>query len=169
MGLGDAVIVGQCVIMNANSIPSLSLLCRITVALGAVQSVGPIALGTRRISLILGGTVTGSLEGIILPGGSDWQLLRGDGVAEIDARYAVELAGGDLVAVHCSGYRHGPAEIMEALGRGEEIAAEHYYFSCVLSFEGNAVSLAGLDRSVVIANGARSGSSVTLDAFTVGR
>ena len=49
--------------------------------------------GERRIVPILGGTVVGPrLSGDILPGGADYQLIRPDGVAEIEARYTLRLA-----------------------------------------------------------------------------
>ena len=40
---------------------------------------------------ILGGTVRGpKLNGRILPGGADWQIVRSDGAADIQARYTIE-------------------------------------------------------------------------------
>jgi len=44
--------------------------------------------GTRQLIAFPGGTVSGpGLSGRVLPGGADVQLIRGDGVAEIDAKY----------------------------------------------------------------------------------
>ena len=51
--------------------------------------------GERRIIDILGGTVSGpKLKGRILPGGADWQIIRADGAADIQARYTIETETG---------------------------------------------------------------------------
>ena len=62
-------------------------LCRIEVALEPVRDLGETPLGRRRIIGITGGTFSGPrLSGKVLPGGADWQLVRADGVACLDAR-----------------------------------------------------------------------------------
>ena len=60
-----------------------------TVALGN----GP--RGERRMVPILSGSFEGSrLRGTILPGGVDWQIIRPDGVAEIEAHYSLQTEDG---------------------------------------------------------------------------
>ena len=55
--------------------------------------------GTRRIVRILGGSFEGpSIQGIVLPGGADWQILRSDGVNELDARYTMQTDDG--ISIH---------------------------------------------------------------------
>ena len=52
--------------------------------LGAIIILGNTPYGERRIIDIIGGTVRGArLNGRILPGGADWQIVRGDGAADI--------------------------------------------------------------------------------------
>lgn len=46
------------------------------VALGPVVEVGRTPTGFRRVIPIVGGTVSGGLEGQVLPGGADWNVLR---------------------------------------------------------------------------------------------
>ena len=59
-------------------------LFRITAELGEMQLFGQTPYGDRRVVEILGGRVEGpTLKGKILPGGSDWQIIRSDGVADI--------------------------------------------------------------------------------------
>ncbi|MBN9089333.1 MAG: DUF3237 family protein [Reyranella sp.] len=54
---------------------------------GPIQDLGEIARRHRRIIDILGGEVAGPmLEGEILPGGADWQIVRPDGTIEVVAR-----------------------------------------------------------------------------------
>jgi hypothetical protein len=58
-----------------------------SVTVGPPLELGTTHLGRRRIIPITGGTVEGRrLQGKILPGGADWQIIRGDGVAELEAR-----------------------------------------------------------------------------------
>ena len=57
--------------------------------LAAPQDLGDTPQGRRRIIGITGGRFSGErLSGRVLPGGADWQVIRADGVADLDARYA---------------------------------------------------------------------------------
>ncbi len=48
---------------------------------------GQTPYGERRVIPITGGRVEGAkLQGRILPGGADWQIVRGDGAADVQAR-----------------------------------------------------------------------------------
>ena len=92
----------------------------ITLAPPLEMGVSP--LGRRRIIEITGGQFTGErLSGKVLPGGADWQLVRADGVAYLDTRYTLETHDGALIYVQNRGYRHGPAEVIERLARGEMV------------------------------------------------
>jgi len=56
-----------------------------------IMNLGHTPYGERRVIGISGGTVRGAkLNGRILPGGSDWQIIRADGAADIQARYTIE-------------------------------------------------------------------------------
>ena len=58
------------------------------------------------------------MRGTVLPGGADWQLIRHDGVAELDARYTLQTDDGAAIHVHNRALRHGPPEVMAgAAGR----------------------------------------------------
>ena len=98
-------------------------LCDLAVDVGDIVTMGAGPLGERRIVAILGGTFDGpQMRGIVLPGGNDWQLVRSDGVLDIDARYALRTEAGDTIRVVSQGYRHGPPEVLAALARGEAVA-----------------------------------------------
>ena len=59
--------------------------------MGLPQEIGKTTSGWRRIIPIMGGTFEGHImKGEVLPGGFDWQLIRADGVAEIEARYSLQ-------------------------------------------------------------------------------
>ena len=58
--------------------------------LADVRHFGQTPYGERRVIDILGGRVEGPrLQGRILPG-ADWQIVRGDGVTDLKARYGIE-------------------------------------------------------------------------------
>ena len=62
--------------------------------------------GTRYVVPIVGGrftSTTAGLSGEVMPGGADWQLLRADGVLEIDARYSLRVTDGSVIHVRNRG------------------------------------------------------------------
>lgn len=79
--------------------PRLTPLLTIDALLGTVLDVGPTPTGFRRVIPIVGGTVSGSFEGVVLPGGADWNVVRPDGSNELWARYELRLADGAVVSV----------------------------------------------------------------------
>lgn len=65
------------------------------------QNLGASALGERFIVPILGGRFEGPrLRGLVLPGGADRQLLRPDGIKELDALYEMQADDGTVITVH---------------------------------------------------------------------
>ena len=126
------------------------------------------ATGERRIVPILGGRVSGPrLEGEILPGGADYQLIRPDGVAEIEARYVLRLADGALVYVVNRGLRHASPEDMARLLRGEPVPPERVYFRTAPVFETAAPAHAWLQRGLFLGLGERRPASVRVRIFAV--
>jgi hypothetical protein len=98
--------------------------------------INPGPRGTRRIIPILGGKVSGpALKAEVIPGGADWQYIRPDGVLVLEARYTLKTEDGTLIMVTNRGMRHGPAEIIDAIARGEDVPADAYYFRTVAEFE----------------------------------
>lgn len=141
---------------------------RIHADLGEIVEAGATPYGGRRVIEILRGTVDGPrLKGRLLSGGSDWQIIRTDGVADIQARYVIETGSGARVLVRSDGLRHGPAEILERIARGEAIDPALYYFRTVLRFEASEPSLDWLNRIIAIARGARERLAVKLDVYEV--
>jgi hypothetical protein len=124
--------------------------------------------GERRVINISGGRVTGArLQGRILPGGADWQIIRTDGVADIKARYTIESEDGSLILVDSEGLRHGPPDVIARLGRGEAVDPALYYFRTVMRFETAAPAHAWLNKLRAIARGERLARAVRLDVFEV--
>jgi hypothetical protein len=70
------------------------------VTIGGLLNFGKSKNGERRIIPITGGTFKGpNIEGIVLPGGADWQLTRPDGDVELYARYTLKTNDGALIQV----------------------------------------------------------------------
>ena len=134
-------------------------LMRVEVVVPPPQKLGVVPQGTRVIAAIAGGTFEGPrLRGKVLPGGGDWTLLRPDGVLELDLRITLETDDGALIGMSSFGLRHGPAEVLAALSRGEPVDPSEYYFRTTPRFETSAPQYAFLNRLIAIASGDRRAS-----------
>ncbi len=146
----------------------LAPLCRLTIALEPPRELGQTPLGRRRIIGIAGGTFSGPrLSGQVLPGGADWQVIRADGVADLDARYTLRTGDGALIYVRNRGYRHGPDEVMRRLAAGEDVDPALYYMRTTPWFETGDARYTWLNRIVCVGTGARRAASVELEFFEV--
>jgi hypothetical protein len=136
--------------------------------LDAIMSLGRTPMGERRIIGIRGGTVRGhKFNGHVLPGGADWQIIRADGAADIQARYTIESAQGARVLVDSVGLRHGPPEVIEKLARGDNVDPALYYFRTVMRFETGDKGLDWMNRIIAVARGQRLARAVRLDVYEV--
>lgn len=136
--------------------------------LDGIMSLGQTPLGERRIINILGGPVTGAkLNGRVLPGGADWQIIRADGAADIQARYTIETDIGGHILVSSEGLRHGPPDVMARLARGENVDPTLYYFRTLMRFETADPAVDWMNRILAIAHGQREARSVRLDVYEV--
>ena len=154
------------------SAPVLEHLCDLTVLVGAPleagRTHGRAGAGVRRIIPITGGVVSGpSLQGQVMPGGADFQMIVSGTMAELDARYMLELAGGARVYVENRAIRRGSPELMARLSRGEVVDPGAIYFRCVPTFEVNDDSLSFLTESVFVGTGARYPDRVEMSFFRV--
>ena len=148
--------------------PRLERLCRATVTLATPQELGTTPLGERRIIPITGGSFAGErLNGTILPGGADWQLVRPDGAALLDARYTLLTDDGALIYVSNRGLRHGPPAVLARLRRGEIVDPAEYSFRTVPTFETGAAAYAWLNDLLAICSGVRTADAVILDFYAV--
>jgi hypothetical protein len=147
---------------------NLQSLFRAEIALAPPQELGQTPLGRRRIIGITGGRFAGErLSGRVLPGGADWQVIRADGVADLDARYTLETSDGALIFVRNRGYRHGPKEVLERLAAGEPVDPKLYYMRTTPLFETGDPRYAWLNRMVCVATGARHAAAIELEIFEI--
>ena len=147
---------------------NLRPLLKAEITLQPPLELGDTPLGRRRIIHITGGRFSGArLSGRVLAGGADWQVLRADGVAYLDARYTLETGDGALIYVRNRGYRHGPAEVLKKIASGEDVDPSLYYMRTTPSFETGDERYAWLNRMVCVATGARRPAAVELEVFEV--
>jgi len=154
---------------NAEAVaPELEFIFSARVTVDPPQDLGAFNKGHRRVVPITGGDFSGpGLEGVVLSGGADWQLIRHDGVAELDARYTLRTKDGAEIHVHNRAMRHGPPEVMEALLAGRPVAAGSYYFRGVTSFETDATLYAWLGRHIIVCTAEREPADVHLRFYKV--
>jgi hypothetical protein len=82
-------------------LPRTELVYEAIFDLAPTLSLGDSPLGTRFIVPITGGVFHGpKLNGKVLPGGADRQLLRKDGVKRLDALYELQTDDGAIITVH---------------------------------------------------------------------
>jgi hypothetical protein len=147
---------------------NLRPLFKAEITLAPAQELGHSPLGRRRIINITGGRFSGErLSGRVLPGGADWQVIRTDGVADLDARYTLETNDGALIYVHNKGYRHGPPDVLKKLSSGQDVDPSLYYMRTTPWFETGDARYAWLNRIVCVGTGARRPAAVELEIFEV--
>jgi hypothetical protein len=138
------------------------------VKVGTPIEIGIGPLGRRRIIPIEGGRFEGpSLRGSVLSGGADWQVIRPDGLSELDTRYVLRTEDGALIYIQNAGMRHAPPEIVERLLAGEEIDPSQVYFRTVPRFETGALHLQWLTRAIFIGSGERHPHDVIVRVWRV--
>lgn len=146
--------------------PALLPMTRIRCEVGALVSLGAAPTGERRYVPLGGGAATGpELNGTLVEGGIDWQVARSDGVLEIAAHYVIRTDDGALVEVKSDGLRHGPAEVMQRLARGEAVPRDAYFFRTLMRFTTGAPQWAHLNKVMAIAVGQREARAVLLDVY----
>jgi Protein of unknown function (DUF3237) len=149
--------------------PRLTLIYRLEATLAAPLDLGNVAQGLRRIVAQTGGTFTGpELNGKLLPGASaDWQIVLPDGTALGDIRYTLQTDAGELLYVQSRGVRHGSAEVLARLARGEDVDASEYTFRTSTQIETAAPRLDWLNRGVFISVGGRQARGVIYETYLV--
>ena len=150
--------------------PSLTRVYRLEATLGEPLDLGDLAQGRRRIVPLTGGTFAGpELNGKLLPGSSaDWQTVLPDGTALGDIRYTLETDEGDLLYVQSRSMRHGSADVLARLARGEDVDASEYTFRTSTQIETPAPGLEWLNKGVFTGVGARQPGGVIYETYLVG-
>ena len=135
--------------------PQLEFVTRVSAEIAAPVTSGQSPRGRRQMIPITGGSLSGPrLSGRVLPGGADFQIIREDGVCELEARYFVETDAGARVYVCNQGIAHASG-------------GDGLYFRTVPRFETSEPSLRWLMLSLFVATAAPRDGRVELDFFRV--
>jgi len=150
--------------------PRLIKVYRLEATPGQPLDIGDVPGGHRRIVPLTSGIFTGPEgNGKLLPGASaDWQVGLADGTTLGDIRYTLQTDRGDLLYVQSGGVRHGPAEVLARLGRGEKVDASEYTFRTSTQIETAAPDLEWLNKGVFISVGGRQAGAVIYETYLVG-
>jgi muconolactone delta-isomerase len=149
--------------------PRLTPVYRLEATLGEPLDLGDTDHGHRRIVPLTGGTFTGpTIQGKLLPGASaDWQTVLPGGTALGDSRYTLQTDGGDVLYVQSRGVRHGSADVLARLARGEDVDASEYMFRTSTQIETAAAELDWLNKGVFVSVGGRQPSGVIYETYLV--
>lgn len=151
---------------NSELVPKLEFVFAGHVTVDKPLDIGDVAKGGRRIIPIAGGEFSGpQIRATVLPGGADWQVLRHDGVAELEARYTLRSDDGALIYVRNHALRHGPPEIMAALAAGRPVDPASYYFRGATFFETSAARYAWMTKTIIVCSGEREPAAVKLKFY----
>ena len=152
----------------AQNAPNLEFICELSVKLDPAMVVGETPHGIRRIIPIIGGEVFGpKIKGEIVRGGSDWQVLRSDGVTELEAHYQFKTDDGALIYIKNVGVRVASPEVANKMARGEKVEASEYYFRAVPKFEAPAGKYSFLNDAIFICTGERTPDAVKIRVWKV--
>ena len=150
---------------------NLELFLKVQVQVQDIVSAGAVPGGEVRVVPFVSGTFNSSqiadLQGKLLPGGSDWQRVRSDGVVEIRAHYLLESDRGERIEVLSEGLRHAPQGVLERIAQGEPVPRDEYYFRTAIRFTTAVGRLEQLNRTLAVSVGTRTQYGVDLDIYRV--
>ncbi len=148
--------------------PGLRFVFQVRASVAKAVDTGPAMDIRRRMIPITGGTVAGPrLNGRVLPGGADWQVITPDGTADLVARYIIEAEDGTLITVVNRGLRRAAPEVLARLAAGEIVDPALVYFRASPRLEAPPGPHFWLARSVFVCKAARRPDAVELDFFEV--
>ena len=154
--------------MSARGVPALDPVFTIEAQIDAPRSAGPAPHGERLHVPITGGRVHGPrLNGVILPGGSDWPLIEPDGTSRIEAHYTIEAEDGTLIRVVNIGLRVSSDEVRQRMRNGETVPPSDYYMRGAPVFDAPSGPHRWLAQSLFVCSIAPQGRVITIDVFRV--
>jgi hypothetical protein len=115
-----------------------------------------------------GGFAGPEIAGELVQGVSaDWQIHLPDGTALADLRYTLRTTDGALLYVRSHGVRHGRADVLARLARGDDVEASAYVFRTLTRIETAARELDWMKRGVFISVGGRQPHGVIYETYLV--
>ena len=122
----------------------------------------------RRVGVVTGGSFEGErLSGAVLDGASDWQTVRNDGSTTLNVRLVLKTEDSALIGMTYQGLRHGPADIIARIEKGEVVDPASYYFRINPLFETEAAKYDWINRVIAVGIGHRFADGPVYNVFEV--
>jgi hypothetical protein len=129
---------------------------------------GPTHAGNRRVVRVSGGSFEGpKLKGRVLPGGSDWIVVRRDGVLIQDVRLVLQTDDDHNILMSYRGMRHGPEDVIRRVDSGEDPDPSEYYFRTAPIFEAPDGEYDWLNKVIAFAIGRRRATGLTYAVYAL--
>jgi hypothetical protein len=98
---------------------------------------------------------------------ADWQTVLGDGTVLGDIRYVLQTDSGDVLYVQSHGIRHGSAEVLARLSRGENVDASECTFRTSTRIATASQELDWLNKGVFVSVAGRQPGGVIYETHLV--
>ena len=148
--------------------PRFELLFKMSLEVEEPVPIGQTHAGDRRMVGVSGGAFEGPrIRGRVLPGGSDWIVVRRDGVLIQDVRLVLRTDDGQDILMSYRGMRHGPEDVMERVDGGEDPDPSEYYFRTAPVFEAPEGEYEWLSKLMAFAVGRRRATGVTYAVYAI--
>jgi Protein of unknown function (DUF3237) len=129
----------------------------------------PTAAGPRVIYSVTGGTVTGKINGKILPVGGDFATFPSPTIFKLDVRTVIQTD--DSATIYCtySGYFYTDEEtwVKVKAGKGFELSNSQYYFRTNPMFETTSPKYDWLNHTVAVGYGTLTKEGVSYKIFAI--
>ena|SRR5580700_11370306 len=102
-----------------------------------------------------------------MDGGSDWQTVRKDGATTLDVRLVLKTKDDVQICMTYRGLRHGPAEVVAKIEKGEVVDPASYYFRINPLFETASPKYDWINRILAIGIGHRRADGPIYSVFEV--
>jgi len=140
----------------------------VVIDLDQARDVGSGELGIRYISSFTGGMVSGTkLQGMVLPDGELWYLIRRDQIAELLIQGVVQTADGAAIAFRARAFSRAAPLTMDQLFYAELIDPSDAFFRGVTFFETDAPQHDWLNHAVTIATYHYDLQQVTIAVYAI--
>lgn len=148
--------------------PELEFVFELKADLGPPIDLGPTPAGFRRIIDIVSGTFEGPLlQGTIMAGGADWQIIRTDNVTELHAHYILSTEDAVLIQVNVRGLRRAEGDALARIEAGEIVDASEYYFRTAPIFLAPEGRYSWLNQAIFVGSGERMQRSIRMKVFRI--
>jgi hypothetical protein len=139
------------------------------VATFEIEVAAPLEAGAgRRMIPVLGGVVRGSrLNGVILPGGADWQHQESPDVLRIGGRWLMETDDRVRIEVETPGIRRASPQVLSELLAGQEVESSRYYFRVAPRFTLASSDYQWLRNTIFVGLGTKETEFVKINVFAV--